>query len=245
MLYILILVSLTLTLTESHRSWRKQKLLLQLPHKVVNGFEWNLMYWWDLLCISYSWQLGGVYRPEIWLVPPPHPPTWLEVASVCVEGQGTSVSCPPIWADCSSSNIHQGHQGTVPSCEGQRCLPEGQPWWLACPGLLPGGVLRWRSGPAPVQILGFLSQLGEIQPQTLATARTLEHDLWHHAMVCLSAPPPSPPSHTVPAAAFALCKVCWPFNTEWRQLYLPSFVKKTLPLKTYLIDRFLSNLVWK
>ena len=51
--YILILVSLTLTLTESNRSGRMQKLLLQLPHKVVNGFEWNLMYWWDLLCISY------------------------------------------------------------------------------------------------------------------------------------------------------------------------------------------------
>ena len=51
--YILILVSLTLTLTECNRSGRMQKLLLQLPHKVVNGFEWNLMYWWDLLCISY------------------------------------------------------------------------------------------------------------------------------------------------------------------------------------------------
>ena len=44
-LYILKLVSLTLTLIERHRSGRKQKLLLQLPHKVMNGFEWNLMYW--------------------------------------------------------------------------------------------------------------------------------------------------------------------------------------------------------
>ena len=53
-LYILILVLLTLTLIQGHRSARKQKLWRQLSHKVFLGgrvgwFGWNLVYCWDLL----------------------------------------------------------------------------------------------------------------------------------------------------------------------------------------------------
>ena len=58
-LNIWILVWLTLTLIQDHRSARKQKLLCQLFHKVFNWFEWNLVYYRDLLVwwTSYSFYL--------------------------------------------------------------------------------------------------------------------------------------------------------------------------------------------
>ena len=136
---------------------------------------------------------SGFYRPEIWLVPPPHPPTWLEAASVCVEGQGSSVSCPPIWADFSSSGIHQGHQGTVPSCEGQRCLPEGQPWWLACPGLLPGGCVcnRWDGNPWIKKSLLQLLRYSPRSPGNCAFMWGPKVSAWGSALMTgLSWPPP-------------------------------------------------------
>ena len=58
-LYILIIVSLTLTLIQGHRSERKQKLLHQFSHIGFKWFEWNLVYHRDLLVwwTSYSFYL--------------------------------------------------------------------------------------------------------------------------------------------------------------------------------------------
>ena len=58
-LCILILVSLTFSFIQGHRSVKKQKPLCQLSHKVFNWFEWNLVYCWDLLVwwTSYSFYL--------------------------------------------------------------------------------------------------------------------------------------------------------------------------------------------
>ena len=39
----------TLTLMQGHRSVSQQNLLHQLSHKILNRFEWNLVYFWDLL----------------------------------------------------------------------------------------------------------------------------------------------------------------------------------------------------
>ena len=44
-LYVLILVKLTWTVIQGHKSVRKQKLLCQLSHKAFNQFEWNLVYY--------------------------------------------------------------------------------------------------------------------------------------------------------------------------------------------------------
>ena len=58
-LYILILVQLTFTLIQDHRSARKLKLQWQLSPKVFDRFGWNLIYCWDLLVwwTSYSFYL--------------------------------------------------------------------------------------------------------------------------------------------------------------------------------------------
>ena len=48
-LYIMILVLLTLTLIQSHRSARKQKPIHQLSHKVFSWCRWNLVYFQDML----------------------------------------------------------------------------------------------------------------------------------------------------------------------------------------------------
>ena len=55
-LYILMLILLTLTFIQGHRSAKKQKPLHQLSHKVFSWFEWNygdLFVWWT----SYSFDL--------------------------------------------------------------------------------------------------------------------------------------------------------------------------------------------
>ena len=135
------------------------------------------------------WRLGSFHRPEGCLFPPPYPPTRSEVAAVCLAGQGFSVPCPPLWSGSGSLDFHEGHQRTVPSCQGQGYPPEGLPRRLACTGLLPGAVLTPLSaGPAPVPQLGFLSQRGEIRPHTLAAVRVPGHDLRHPAMVGVSRP---------------------------------------------------------
>ena len=97
---------------------------------------------------------------------------------------------------CPTLDFHEGLQRIVPSCQGQRYLPEGLPRRLACTGLLPGVVLSPLSaGPQPVPQLGFLSQRGEIRPQALTAVRVPGHDLRHLAMVGVS----RPSSHTAPA----------------------------------------------
>ena len=50
----IVLYILTLTLIQSHRSVRKQKLLHQLSKKNFNRFEWNLICCWDLLVWSHT-----------------------------------------------------------------------------------------------------------------------------------------------------------------------------------------------
>ena len=47
--YILILVPLTSTISQSHRGGGKQKLQIQWSHKVFYGLEWNLACCWDLV----------------------------------------------------------------------------------------------------------------------------------------------------------------------------------------------------
>ena len=47
--YILILVLLTSTISQSHRGGGKQNLQIQWSHKVFYGLEWNLACCWDLV----------------------------------------------------------------------------------------------------------------------------------------------------------------------------------------------------
>ena len=142
------------------------------------------------------WRLGHFHRSQGCVFPSSHPPTRSEVASVCVEGQGLSVPCPPLWPGSSPVDFHKGHQRTVPSCQGQGYPSEGLPRRLAGTSVLQGVMLQPLSaGPGPVPQLGFLSQRGEIRPQALTTVRVPGHDLRHPAMASLS----GPPSHTAPA----------------------------------------------
>ena len=142
------------------------------------------------------WRLGHFHRSQGCVFPSSHPPTRSEVASVCVEGQGLSVPCPPLWPCSSPVDFHKGHQRTVPSCQGQGYPSEGLPRRLAGTSVLQGVMLQPLSaGPAPVPQLGFLSQRGEIRPQALTAVRVSGHDLRHSAMASVS----GPPSHTAPA----------------------------------------------
>ena len=66
-LYSMILLWLTLTLIQGHRSCGEQTLLLQLFHKVFNWFGWNVVYGCDLLVwwTSYSFYLiHSVFKGE-------------------------------------------------------------------------------------------------------------------------------------------------------------------------------------
>ena len=142
------------------------------------------------------WRLGHFHRSEGCAFPSSHSPTRSEVASVCVEGQGLSVPCPPLQPGSSPMDFHEGHQRTVPSCQGQGYPSEGLPRRLAGTSLLQGVMLQPLSaGPAPVPQLGFLSKRGEIRPQALTAVRVPGHDLRHPAMASLS----GPPSHTASA----------------------------------------------
>ena len=84
-------------------------------------------------------------------------------------------SCPPLRPGSSPVDLHEGHQRTVPSCQGQGYPSEGLPRRLASP---PGVVLAaLLAGPPPVPHLGFLSQRREIRPEALTAVRVPGHDL--------------------------------------------------------------------
>ena len=126
-----------------------------------------------------------------------HSHAQLEVSSIFLEGQGLPVWCPPIWAGSCSWGVHEGYQGTMPLCEGQRNPPEGVPRWLSCPSLLLWGVVRPVLTDAPVLRLRFLFQQREIYPQALRAVWDHWHDIGQCAVVNLF----SPPSHSVPAVS--------------------------------------------